>query len=418
MPRKKTRGSRARPPVHPPTAVGTVPPGAPGAPTRRRIVCFTGGDLVGKSTIAAAAAWSWHRETGRRVQVLAAGAQAPLTHNVDASLERISESGDVFLEVPRSHHAFAEAIRRADVTFWVLSGDPFEAGVALGWLKHTRAIDGRASVRLVVNQADRDAPKGIEALLRDNGERPVASVPWDADANRLAPSESVEAAVRPIIGELRRALTGSAGDASEEQLAMTAAKQLGVPYASRENRVLRTERSQGLERVIGERYAREHLVLPLFLDGKTLAVAMADPDDPTRLDDLRLISGWEIEPFVAAKGQLLEAIDEFYGPPRVEPDVIVFINAVLKQAVSEKATAIHLERHGERASLRFRVDGVLYERMPPPKELLPAIVARLKVLAGPEGRITMKVRERKLTLEVSTMPVVDGENVVIMIREG
>src|SRR5687767_7967190 len=69
------------------------------------------------------------------------------------------------------------------------------------------------------------------------------------------------------------------GFASEEQIAIAFSKQLGVPYASRENKILKVEKGQNLEKIISETYAREHLLLPLFLDSRVLAVAMAEPDN-------------------------------------------------------------------------------------------------------------------------------------------
>ena len=93
---------------------------------------------------------------------------------------------------------------------------------------------------------------------------------------------------------------------------MALSKQLHVPYASRENKILRVERSQGLEKVVSEQFAREHLVLPLFVEENVLAVAMAEPDDVLLQDNLRVMTRMEIQPFVATKTQIIKAIDEFY----------------------------------------------------------------------------------------------------------
>src|SRR5438105_3109991 len=78
------------------------------------------------------------------------------------------------------------------------------------------------------------------------------------------------------------------GFANEEAIAVAFSKQLGIPYASRENKVLRVEKGQNLEKVVSEQHARENLLVPLFLDEKTLAVAMADPDNLLTLDNLKL----------------------------------------------------------------------------------------------------------------------------------
>ncbi|MBI4346475.1 MAG: Flp pilus assembly complex ATPase component TadA [Elusimicrobia bacterium] len=257
------------------------------------------------------------------------------------------------------------------------------------------------------------------------------------------------------------------GFATEEAIAIAISKQIGVPYASRENKILKVERSQNLERIVNEKYSRDNLLLPLFLDDKLLAVAMADPDNMMVLDNLKLMTGYEITPFIATKAQILKAIDEFYSggqtnlidkamedkeggdeegvqvdtvgsgsDARVDLDkvlveakgsqVITFVNAMLKQAIAERGSDIHLEAYDERVTLRFRIDGILYERMPPPKDLFPAIVSRIKILSKldiaekrlpQDGAITMKLQNRNIDLRVSICPTVFGEKVVMRVLD-
>src|SRR5208282_107980 len=103
------------------------------------------------------------------------------------------------------------------------------------------------------------------------------------------------------------------GFATEEAIALANSKQLNIPYASRENKLLRVERDQGLEKIVDEKFARENLVLPLFLDEKTLAVAMNDPGNLMVLENLKLMTGYEISPLISTRAQILKVIDEFYG---------------------------------------------------------------------------------------------------------
>ena len=235
-------------------------------------------------------------------------------------------------------------------------------------------------------------------------------------------------------------------------------------YASKENKILKVERSQKLDQVVNERFARDNLVLPLFMDDKMLAVAMADPDNMMVLDNLKMVTGLEIQPYISTRGQILKAIDEFYSggsdllekamagkdgkdgasgdgevdttDARVDLDkvmteskgsgVITFVNAMLKQAIAERASDIHLEAYDERVTLRFRIDGVLYERMPPPKDLFLAIVSRVKIMAKldiaerrlpQDGAITIILQSRKIDLRVSICPTVFGEKIVMRVLD-
>ncbi|MBI4054625.1 MAG: Flp pilus assembly complex ATPase component TadA [Elusimicrobia bacterium] len=256
------------------------------------------------------------------------------------------------------------------------------------------------------------------------------------------------------------------GFVSEEAVAAALSKQLGIPYASRENQVLRPELHQGLERLVPEEFCRSHLVLPLFLQEQTLAAAMADPTDILSLDNLRLISGKVIQPFIATKTQILATLDELYhgnaknlvektlekpsdsdeetvlespaalGEERLDLDkvmalakgaqVVQFVNLILKQAVLQRASDIHLEPMEDSGVLRFRVDGALYERTPPPKELLPAVTSRVKILSRldiaerrlpQDGSFSMKLQNRVIEVRVSTLPTVYGEKVVLRILD-
>jgi type IV pilus assembly protein PilB len=211
-------------------------------------------------------------------------------------------------------------------------------------------------------------------------------------------------------------------------------------------------------------------VVPLFLDEKVLAVAMADPDNLLTLDNLKLMTGLEIQPFVATKTQILKVIDEFYqqgGTSMIETQmeksaaaeeaaggggddvqevasdegrldldqaisgaqeakVVALVNAILKQAISERCSDIHIESFDERVQLRFRIDGVLYERMAPPKAAFNAVVSRLKILSKldiaerrlpQDGTFSIKVQNRPIDLRVSICPTVYGEKVVMRILD-
>jgi type IV pilus assembly protein PilB len=251
------------------------------------------------------------------------------------------------------------------------------------------------------------------------------------------------------------------GFTKEDDIAVALSKQFGIPYASRENKILKSEKGQNLEKVVPENYARENLVLPLFLDENVLAVALSDPDNVLLIDNLKLLSGHEIQAFISTKTQILKAIDEFYvgssaidstlnakkgedeveeapqsGDERLNLDqlnvdaagaqVVSLINAILKQSIQERTSDIHIEKYDERVALRFRIDGILYERSPPPKHLFAAMISRIKILSKldiaerrlpQDGQFSIKVQNRVIDLRVSICPCVFGEKVVMRILD-
>jgi hypothetical protein len=98
----------------------------------------------------------------------------------------------------------------------------------------------------------------------------------------------------------------------ERKQAREVAKLLGVPYADTENRVLTVQPGQGLDALVPEIFAMRHDVLPLFIDGETLAAAFADPGDEKAVQNLALITGFKIQPFIAARKDLARERARFY----------------------------------------------------------------------------------------------------------
>ena len=259
------------------------------------------------------------------------------------------------------------------------------------------------------------------------------------------------------------------GFVKEEDLTIAASKQLSVPYASWENGILNSERDQNLNDIIDEKFARENLVLPLFMEEDSIAVAMAEPSNVLLLDNLKMMTGLEIQPFIAPKSQLFAALDRFYSKKDQLSDVVAekesaitdtgesdadldkigtagdkldldketlvggagshyvrMVNAILRQAMSERSSDIHLELFDERVSLRFRIDGSLYERTPPPREAVAAIISRIKILSRldiaekrlpQDGSFAVKFHNRTIELRVSVCPTVFGEKLVLRILD-
>src|SRR6185312_4177511 len=202
--------------------------------------------------------------------------------------------------------------------------------------------------------------------------------------------------IRPLAGREARSCGGTARGLSfvmdrDEQKAIELSKRYGIPYASLENKILRAESGQNLESLVPENFARKNSILPLFLDQNVLAVAITDPANVLLIDDLKIHSGHEIQPFIASKRQIHSAIDAFYAgkvlPPSAharenwDAQTVSLVNAILKQAIAERATEIRIERLNGSLGIRFRIGGALTDRPGPSSQVFDAIAARLMTLA-------------------------------------
>jgi general secretion pathway protein E len=204
--------------------------------------------------------------------------------------------------------------------------------------------------------------------------------------------------------------------------------------------------------------AREKGFLPMYLAGDELVVGISDLAALGALDDLRLLHGRSVRPVLvpadtlealtnftydkAAKSanEILDGVDqdqvktdedlsledaELLDDPNQAP-IIRFVNALLSQAIKERASDIHVEPFEQDLIVRFRIDGVLHERHRPPFKLRNPIVSRVKIMAGlniaekrlpQDGRIRRKMGGREVDMRVSTVPVRHGERVVMRILE-
>ncbi|MBI5623564.1 MAG: Flp pilus assembly complex ATPase component TadA [Elusimicrobia bacterium] len=253
------------------------------------------------------------------------------------------------------------------------------------------------------------------------------------------------------------------GFLNEEAVAVGLSKHLGHPLATIENGLLAVEEDTLLALRVPEEFARMHGVLPLSVEGKTLAVAMTDPEDMMVVENLRLMSKCEVQPFVAMKSQLFKALDAFYGEgvdlitktisegsqashaeaeepssrgvrvnldassgPQTGIDAVNLVNAILKQAVSERVSDIHLEVFDDEVMLRFRIDGVLHPRTSPPAHLFPALISRIKILSRldiaerrlpQDGMFSLNVHNRSVDVRVSVCPADYGEKIVLRLLD-
>jgi type II secretion system protein E len=236
----------------------------------------------------------------------------------------------------------------------------------------------------------------------------------------------------------------------EGALLQTIGDQLGVPVVTLNDRNVDPE---ALSKVPDE-FAMRHQLIPLRTDDQThtLTVAMANPLDVHPLDDLRLVTGYAIQPALASPSEIKRAIEQFYMEKMIQdisgsetdlameeaPDiadlqklasealVIQLVNLIIHQAVQERASDIHIEPFERELKVRYRIDGVLNEAQTPPKRLHSAIISRIKILAEMniaerrlplDGRIRLRVSGRQIDLRVSTIPTMYGESAVMRILD-
>ena len=201
---------------------------------------------------------------------------------------------------------------------------------------------------------------------------------------------------------------------------------------------------------LSPRFMRQTRFFPLSVEDSTLTLAMADPLDFDTIAAVRAFSGLKIATVLAAEQDVLDAIDKHYGETAKqsieaefdtaqasedlehlrdmasEAPVIRLVNAMIAQAIEQRASDIHIEPFEKEFRVRFRVDGVLFNQEAPPRELKAAVISRLKLMAKlniaerrlpQDGRIKIKILGREVDLRVSTLPTLYGESVVMRLLD-
>ena len=224
------------------------------------------------------------------------------------------------------------------------------------------------------------------------------------------------------------------------------ADQLGVPLVAIEGPPSVSTETEALS----PRFLRQSRCLPVGRDDHTVTLAMADPLDVETIAAVRNCTGLKISTVLAAEQEILDAIDKYYGQSaRGETDlladgseasedlehlrdmaseapVIRQVNAIIAQAVEKRASDIHLEPFEKEFRIRYRVDGILYNQDPPPREMKAAMISRVKLMAKlniaerrlpQDGRIKIKTLGREVDLRVSTLPTLYGESVVMRLLD-
>ena len=246
------------------------------------------------------------------------------------------------------------------------------------------------------------------------------------------------------------------GIMSLDDVLQVMAHHLGTSVVSVRDR----EFAPDLLKTIPANVARMYQCLPVGADNGTLQIAIADPLDPARADEIQFAVKREVQVVVADPTEISKAIERLYGTEtegfseilkelgsdeeiareaaeaatsdRATEDaanaapIVKFVNLVLFQAIQDRASDIHFEPFETEFRIRYRVDGALYEMSPPPKHLALPVISRIKVMSGlnisekrlpQDGRIKFRAGSREIDLRVSTLPTQFGESVVLRVLD-
>ncbi len=246
------------------------------------------------------------------------------------------------------------------------------------------------------------------------------------------------------------------GYISEKDLTAFLSRQYGIPTIDLSTQDIDHE----VIKLIPEDVAQKYQVIPVSRTGSTLVVAMADPSNIFAIDDIKFLTGYNVEPLVASDAAVKAAIESLYETSdmglegvltefddeemeivREEDDVdlsdlkkavedapvVKLVNLILTDAIKKGASDIHIEPYEKSFRVRYRIDGVLMEVMKPPMKLKNAIVSRIKIMSQldiaerrlpQDGRIKLKLSKNKeMDYRVSVLPTLFGEKVVLRLLD-
>lgn len=235
--------------------------------------------------------------------------------------------------------------------------------------------------------------------------------------------------------------------ATNEQLVQARSQQLGIPFIRLENKAISPE----VLNLIPEAVARRYKLIPFAREADAVLVAMADPLDLQVIQFIEKKSGMKIRRYMGLEEDILKAISDQYSQnltvevtsalkevgavtPQEKPSefdstevireapVANIVTQFLEYAVKTRASDVHIEPEENQTRVRYRIDGILHEKVLLPRKVHDAVVSRIKILAGlkiderrlpQDGRFTFEFSQKEVDLRVSTLPTVFGEKVVL-----
>jgi type IV pilus assembly protein PilB len=247
------------------------------------------------------------------------------------------------------------------------------------------------------------------------------------------------------------------GYLSEDDITAFLSRQYGVPSIN----LNQYEVDTSVLKLVSNEMASKHLIVPVSRTGNVLTVAMADPSNIFAIDDVKFMTGFKVEPVVAAESAIRNALNRYYDAAGAVQDilkgfddkeietlkenegddvnpaelqmalaedapVVKLVNLVFTEAIKKGASDIHVEPYEKALRVRYRIDGILYEAMAPPLKLKNAITSRIKIMASldiaerrlpQDGRIKMKMQSKEMDFRVSTLPTLFGEKIVLRLLD-
>ncbi len=226
--------------------------------------------------------------------------------------------------------------------------------------------------------------------------------------------------------------------------------QLGIPQVDLEKFLINPK----IAKLIPENLARRYELIAIDKKGDFLIVAMEDPLNIFAIDDIKLTTGYEVQPVISVKKHILNAIDKYYEeetakklieefeetytPTNIDDideeeltnvdsaPVVKLVNSIIAQAVKMKASDVHIEPFDNDIRVRYRIDGDLQEIMRLPKKSLSPIITRIKIMGKmdigekripQDGRVESIIEEKEIDMRISTLPTVHGEKTVIRLLD-
>ena len=247
---------------------------------------------------------------------------------------------------------------------------------------------------------------------------------------------------------------------SEKTIMKTIQSELGI------NRVYPNEFTvpKTLASLIPKEICEKNLLVPLNRTDGRLIVAMADPTDYIKVDDLKFLTGTQVQPVLSTRKEITEKLQEIYGDggllestlselelidptesieiileeddeesdidellrAKDQPPAIRIVNAIISDALRHRASDVHIEPKTKYVMVRYRIDGLLYDKIHIPLSMHLAVVSRIKIMSElditerrkpQDGRVTVKSSSRMVDMRISTLPTISGEKVVLRILD-